>query len=415
MHRMAFYQLFRLESRCNSKQAHFGVGAGIRPHPVKVSARLVFFHPDESSGFVCKAPRFHDLQCIRDGRESCPHEQRAPLPPPPQAGEQATRKCPRRPSCDNAAPHSRGSWDQCHAGDSSTAGLHKSRRTSYRENPFLSSTVVGFHIPSGVGITARSSQYSLAPTLRGSFPKNSFHEGRFSLTASKCSSHFSQAATASSSALPSRQVQRIRPAPSDCSSLAAAMTGRKGSPIAGYLFSHKHPSKSIAIAFCIPLDSSCLVESNGILLDDGYPALVFRRIRIPTVQCSPGVRFMTPAIWVCRFHAIAGKTIKAVCYCVFMSFCYCELRIASISYAQARSAAKSLVPCCQHRIYRIARILCFFKYRLVLMRRQRCRKLLLNECSFAAAFTSTTNFHGVGFMLPPPPLGFDATIRSCHE
>lgn len=143
-----------------------------------------------------------------------------------------------------------------------------------------------------------------------------------------------------------------------------------------------------------------------ILLDDSYSALVFRWIRIPTVQCSPGVCFMTPAIGICGFHAIAGKAIKAVCHCVFMSFCYCELRIASISYAQACSTAKSLVPCCQHRIYRIARILCFFKYRLVLMRRQRCRKLLLNECSFAAAFTSTTNFHGVGFMLPPPPAGF---------
>ena len=98
-------------------------------------------------------------------------------------------------------------------------------------------------------ITARSSQYSFAPTLRGLLPHASIQEGRLWLIASKCSPHFSQAATASSSSLSSLQVHRISPAPLACCFLASSITCRIGFPIFGYSFAHKHPSKSMAIAF----------------------------------------------------------------------------------------------------------------------------------------------------------------------
>ena len=79
----------------------------------------------------------------------------------------------------------------------------------------------------------RSSQYSEAPTFRGLFPYSFFQDGRLSFTASKCNSHSSQAFKATSSISPSRQVQRISPAPFACSIFASAIISQFGSPILG--------------------------------------------------------------------------------------------------------------------------------------------------------------------------------------
>ena len=48
---------------------------GIGAHAHEIAAVLpVLFDPHESCGFVCKAPRLHDLYGLRDIRERCPHK-----------------------------------------------------------------------------------------------------------------------------------------------------------------------------------------------------------------------------------------------------------------------------------------------------------------------------------------------------
>ena len=81
VHCMAFDQCFCLESRRHSQQANLCICTSVSTHSIKVSARLVFFDPDECRRFVCKAPCVHNLQRIWDGWECRPHEQRASLPP----------------------------------------------------------------------------------------------------------------------------------------------------------------------------------------------------------------------------------------------------------------------------------------------------------------------------------------------
>lgn len=102
-----------------------------------------------------------------------------------------------------------------------------------------------------VVLFARSSQYSVAPTLRGSLFQVSTHDGRFLFTASNVRPHFAQASTASFSSFPVLHVHRIKAAPFSCSDRALKITPQRGRPISGYLFSQSVPSKSIAITFCI--------------------------------------------------------------------------------------------------------------------------------------------------------------------
>ena len=81
--------------------------------------------------------------------------------------------------------------------------------------------------------TALSSQYSEAPTFRGRVPNSSIQSGRLSFTASKVRPQPLQASMASRRSWPSRQVQRIKPAPARCSAWARLITGQFGSPISG--------------------------------------------------------------------------------------------------------------------------------------------------------------------------------------
>lgn len=128
-----------------------------------------------------------------------------------------------------------------------------------------------------------------------------------------------------------------------------------------------------------------------------------------TSVCTSGQRscYRIPGICKGRVRYIAN----AIRYCVFVSFCYRILRVAIVADTKPRSSTKGFVPRRKHCVYWEAPVA--FKKCLVLMGCQRCGKFFLHKCALSAALTSSTDFHGV--CCCPPPLGFDATIRSCHE